>query len=37
MASAVEQMGVARAPLVINHPRSPAALAYAELWAEVRE
>ena len=37
VASAVEQMGVRRAPLVTSHPRSPAALAYADLWAEVRE
>jgi len=35
VASAVELMGVARVPLVVNHPRSPAARAYAELWAEI--
>jgi cellulose biosynthesis protein BcsQ len=35
VASAVEQMGVHRVPLVVNHPKSPAALAYAELWGEV--
>ena len=34
VASAVELMGVRRAPLVTSHPRSPAALAYAALWAE---
>jgi cellulose biosynthesis protein BcsQ len=37
VASAVELMGVTRRPLVIHHPRSPAALAYAELWAEIAE
>ena len=35
VASAVEQMGVRRAPLVTTHPRSPAARAYAGLWREV--
>jgi cellulose biosynthesis protein BcsQ len=35
VASAVELMGVSRVPLVVNHPRSPAALAYAALWAEI--
>jgi cellulose biosynthesis protein BcsQ len=35
VASAVELMGVARVPLVVNHPRSPASLAYAALWAEI--
>jgi cellulose biosynthesis protein BcsQ len=35
VASAVELMGVTRLPLVVNHPRSPAARAYAELWSEV--
>jgi chromosome partitioning protein len=35
VASAVEQMGVHRVPLVVNHPRSPAGRAYADLWAEV--
>ena len=34
IASAVEQMGVRRAPLVTSHPRSPAARAYVALWAE---
>ncbi|HIZ98259.1 MAG TPA: ParA family protein [Candidatus Janibacter merdipullorum] len=32
--SAVEQMGVRRAPIVEWQPRSPAAQAYRELWAE---
>ncbi len=35
VASAVELMGVSRVPLVVNHPRSPAARAYAELWSEI--
>ena len=35
-ASVVELMGVKRAPLVVTQPRSPAALAYAELWDELR-
>lgn len=35
VASAVELMGARRAPLVRTHPRSPAARAYAALWAEV--
>jgi chromosome partitioning protein len=35
VASAVEQMGVHRVPLVISHPRAPAARAYAALWDEV--
>jgi hypothetical protein len=35
-ASAVELMGVKRAPLVINQPRTPAALAYVALWEELR-
>ena len=35
VASAVEMMGVRRAPLVTTNPRSPAARAYADLWAEV--
>jgi cellulose biosynthesis protein BcsQ len=34
-ASAVELMGVDRAPLVVTHPRSPAARAYAALWDEI--
>ena len=36
-ASAVELMGVRRAPLVVTHPRAPAALAYRALWDEVAE
>lgn len=36
-ASVVERMGTARAPVVETAPRSPAALAYAELWREVSE
>ena len=28
-------MGERRAPLVISHPRNPAARAYAALWAEI--
>jgi chromosome partitioning protein len=34
-ASIVEQMGPRRAPVVVSHPRSPAAAAYAALWTEV--
>jgi cellulose biosynthesis protein BcsQ len=34
-ASAVEQMGLQRAPVVQTAPRSPAAVAYAQLWREV--
>jgi cellulose biosynthesis protein BcsQ len=34
VASAVEQMGLRRVPLVTAHPRSPASRAYAALWAE---
>ena len=34
-ASAVEQMAVRRAPVVAFAPRSPAALAFQELWREV--
>jgi len=34
-ASAVEQMAVRRLPVTASHPNSPAARAYAELWAEV--
>jgi chromosome partitioning protein len=37
VASAVELMGVTRVPLVVHHPRSPAARAYADLWAEITE
>jgi chromosome partitioning protein len=33
-ASAVEQMGARRAPLVVTQPRSPAARAYAALWEQ---
>lgn len=36
-ASAVEQMAVRRAPLVSFAPRSPAALAFTELWDEVNQ
>ena len=35
VASAVELMGTRRAPVASSHPRSPAAKAYAALWAEV--
>jgi chromosome partitioning protein len=35
VASAVEQMAVHRVPLVVSHPRSPAARAYASLWEQV--
>jgi chromosome partitioning protein len=34
IASAVEQMGLRREPLVRSHPRSPAARAYVALWDE---
>jgi cellulose biosynthesis protein BcsQ len=34
-ASAVERMGVERAPVAAYAPRSAAAKAFAELWAEV--
>jgi len=37
VASAVELMGVTRVPLIVHHPRSPAAEAYAALWAEITE
>lgn len=33
--SAVERMGLTRRPVVVSEPTSRAALAYAELWAEV--
>jgi chromosome partitioning protein len=36
-ASAVEQMAVRRAPLMAFAPRSPAALAFVELWNEVNQ
>lgn len=36
-ASAVEQMGLHREPLVATSPRHPAARAYEALWAEIRE
>jgi cellulose biosynthesis protein BcsQ len=36
-ATEVELMGVERAPVVTQSPRSRGARAYAELWAEVRE
>ena len=35
-ASAVELMGLRRAPLVTTRPRDPAAVAYAALWDELR-
>lgn len=35
-ASVVEQMGPRRAPVVVSHPRAPAAQAYMALWTEVR-
>jgi cellulose biosynthesis protein BcsQ len=34
-ASMVELMGARRLPVVVSHPKSPAALAYAALWDEV--
>jgi chromosome partitioning protein len=37
VASAVELMGVTRVPLVVQHPGSPAARAYADLWAQIAE
>jgi cellulose biosynthesis protein BcsQ len=36
-ATEVELMGVSRAPVVVDKPRSRGARAYASLWAEVRE
>jgi chromosome partitioning protein len=36
-ATEVEVMGIERSPLVVHAPRSRAALAYAALWAEVRD
>jgi cellulose biosynthesis protein BcsQ len=36
-ASVVERMGLDREPIVCSAPRSPAARAYATLWAEVSE
>ena len=36
-ASAVEQMAVRRAPLTAFAPRSPAAIAFEQLWAEINE
>ena len=36
-ASIVEQMGVERAPLAVYAPTSPAAAAFANLWAEIAE
>jgi chromosome partitioning protein len=33
--SAVERMGLTRQPLVVSHPRSPAAQAYRDLWSEL--
>jgi len=35
--SEIERMSVRRAPLPASAPRSPAALIYMRLWAEVRE
>lgn len=35
-ASAVEQMGERRAPVVVTAPSSPAAQAYRDLWAALR-
>jgi chromosome partitioning protein len=35
-ASVVELMGPRRAPVVVSHPRTSAALAYSALWSEVR-
>jgi cellulose biosynthesis protein BcsQ len=34
-AAVLERMGVARAPVAVTAPRSPAAQAYRDLWAEV--
>ena len=34
-AAAVEMMGARREPLVVSHPKAPAALAYRALWDEV--
>jgi cellulose biosynthesis protein BcsQ len=36
-ASIIEQMGVERAPLAVYAPTSPAAAAFANLWAEIAE
>jgi cellulose biosynthesis protein BcsQ len=36
-ASNVEQMAVRRAPVTAFAPRSPAAIAYNELWAEITD
>ena len=36
-ASAVEQMAVRRAPLMVFAPRSPAALAFQQLWDEIEQ
>ena len=36
-ASNVEQMAVRRAPVTAFAPRSPAAIAYHELWAEITD
>jgi chromosome partitioning protein len=36
-ASVVELMGPRRTPVVLSHPRTSAAKAYAALWSEVRE
>ena len=34
-ASVIEQMGVQRAPVAVYAPKSPAALAFRELWADI--
>ncbi len=34
-AAVLERMGVARAPVGVTAPRSPAAKAYRDLWPEV--
>jgi cellulose biosynthesis protein BcsQ len=34
--SAVERMAVHRAPLVVSEPKHPAAVAYQDIWAELR-
>ena len=34
-ASAVELMGVQRAPVAVYAPQSPAALAFRQLWADI--
>jgi hypothetical protein len=34
-ASAIELMGVQRAPVAVYAPKSPSAIAFRELWADV--